>query len=288
MTEPIKPEPVEPELVEPEPVKPEPVEPEVGAVEVEPSPEPGAVADEPVVHPPRHRRRFGRGPVLAALLLAALGFSLVVQVRQTSVVGIASLNQSELVQILGTVTGQSQKVEQETQELLRTQAELRSGSDRAAAAEKAARERIQVLGILAGTVPARGEGIELSITDGENPVNSSAVLNAVQELRDAGAEAMQISSSGGSVRIVASTAFTDELSGSATGILVSRQLMRSPYTITAIGDRETMSSALKIPGGVIDALRQSGALGEVRDVDVATVSAVVGEARAGYASPAAG
>jgi uncharacterized protein YlxW (UPF0749 family) len=236
----------------------------------------------------RHRRRIGRGSVLAAVLLAALGFSLVVQVRQTHEGGLATLSQSELVQILGTVNNKSEQVEQETQELEQTAAELRSGTDQAALAERSTRQRLQVLGILAGTLPATGPGIQLVIEDGQGAVQASAVLNAVQELRDAGAEAMQINGTGGAVRIIASTAFTDPASPGQAGIEVSGVLMRSPYTITAIGQPETMSSALNIPGGVLDSLRQQGERGSVRSMQKLTVSALSQASSPTYATPGAG
>lgn len=242
-------------------------------------------------HRPEHRRRMGRASVLAAVLLAALGFSLVVQVRQTQVGGLSALSQPELLRILATVNDKSQQVEAETQELQRTEAQLQTGSDRAAVAERNARARIAVLSILAGTVPATGSGVQLTIEDGRSPASAAAVLNAVEELRDAGAEAMQISAPGAAVRIVADTAFTDvRAAAGATGqgIQVSGTTLPSPYTITAIGDAQTMQSALNIPGGVLDSLRQAGARGSVQTADSLTVSAVRPPPSTTHATPGAG
>ena len=58
-----------------------------------------------------------------------------------------------------------------------------------------------MLGILAGTVAAEGPGIVVTI-DGVD--DAALLLDTVQELRDAGAEAIQL----GDVRVVASTYFT--------------------------------------------------------------------------------
>ncbi|MFI7589265.1 DUF881 domain-containing protein [Spongisporangium articulatum] len=247
------------------------------------------------VHKPQHRRRFGRATVLAAVLLAALGFSLVVQVRQTSTGGYASLSQSDLVQILGTVNEKSAQVDRETQELQQQEQELRTGTDQAQAVETQVRKRLTDLQILAGTVPATGPGIVLRIDDPDGNVRANAVLNAVQELRDAGAEAMQIgtavgaapSAAGssatagatpvpattGAVRIVASTAFTDPEAVGQDGVEVSGTRVRPAYLITAIGSPETMDSALKIPGGVMDSLDQVGAHGSVLRSERLTISA---------------
>ena len=248
--------------------------------------EPASQPASPGEH--RHRRRLGRGSILAAVLLAALGFSLVVQVRQTQVGGLSSLSQPELLRILGTLNNKSQQVDAETQELLATEAELRSGSDKAATAEANARRGIQQLSILAGTVPATGPGVQLRMENAAGTVNAAAVLNAVQELRDAGAEALQISSPGGAVRIVVDTAFTDPRTPGTQGIRAAGTALQSPYTITAIGQADTMASALNIPGGVLDSLRQSGARGSVQTAERLTVSAVRPPPSQTYATPGGG
>jgi len=185
--------------------------------------------------------RPSRAHALAALLLGLLGFSLVVQARQTQTEGLASLRQTDLVQILDNISQRSARLEDESRRLQQTRDRLRSGSDAATAAEQAARERLQVLGILAGTIAATGPGIELDITDPQNRVTAAMLLDAVQELRDAGAEAMQV----GAVRVVAGTAFVD----GTNGVLVDRTLLTPPYRFLVIGDTQTLSSALDIPVG---------------------------------------
>src|SRR4051794_12887673 len=85
------------------------------------------------------RPRLTRAHLLAGLLLGLLGFSLVVQARQTQSEGLSSLSQSELVRILDTVTNRAERLDAQTRDLQRTNQELRSGSDQAAAAERATR-----------------------------------------------------------------------------------------------------------------------------------------------------
>jgi uncharacterized protein YlxW (UPF0749 family) len=210
--------------------------------------------------------RITRAHVLAAVLLGLLGFSLVVQARQTQSNALETLDQSQLVQILDNVNSQSDRLDIEARELQQTQAELRTGSDRAAAAERAARSRLQVLGVLAGTIPASGPGIRLTITDFGQQVSAAMLLDTVQELRDAGAEAIQL----GQVRVVASTALVDAGAGR---VRVDGVVLTPPYTFLAIGDPQTMSAALDIPGGVLETLHQSGAAGTVRTIDRLTISA---------------
>lgn len=244
--------------------------------------------DQPPTDPPsqqgaRVRRallswRPGRVHLLVGLLLGLLGFTLVVQARQTQTEGLASLRQSDLVQILDNVSQRSSRLEEETRELQQTRDRLRSGSDAASAAEQAARERLEVLGILAGTIAATGPGIQLDIEDPDNRVTAAILLDAVQELRDAGAEAMQLEM----VRVVASTSFVDGVNG----VLVDGTRLTAPYRFLVIGDTQTLASALNIPGGVLDTLQQNGATGTVTPRDDVAVTALRQVSAPEYARPA--
>ena len=72
----------------------------------------------------------------------------------------------------------------------------------------------------------------------------------MQELRDAGAEAIQINE----VRVIGSTSFVD----TPTGSRLTGRWYRRHTSIRAIGDPATMSSALAIPGGVIEGFTEAG------------------------------
>ena len=225
------------------------------------------------------RPRATRGQLLAALLCAVLGFAVVVQVRQNQTQGLASLRQNELVALLERISSNSAALDQETKKLQADRDRLTSGAAGSVAAEQAARERLEVLAILAGTAPATGPGIALQIVDPDRKVTAAALLDVLQELRDAGAEAVQIAE----VRVVASTSFAD----TPDGVQVDGQLIDPPYTLLAIGDPQTLSAALAIPGGVLDALGQQQAQGRVENRPTVTVDALHPVASPQYARPAA-
>jgi uncharacterized protein YlxW (UPF0749 family) len=109
--------------------------------------------------------RASRGQLLAAVLCALLGFALVAQVNQAAEADLSGLREADLVRILGDVTERSERLEAEAARLEGTRAELATGSDQAEAAREAAQERVELLGILAGTLPATGPGIRLAIAD---------------------------------------------------------------------------------------------------------------------------
>lgn len=227
--------------------------------------------------------RLTRAHLLAGLLLGLLGFSLVVQARQTQSESLSSLSQSELIRVLDTVTNQSERLDAQARDLEQTSQELRSGSDQAAAAKRATQARLEVLGILAGTLPAQGSGVTLQIEDPEGSVDAAQLLDTVQELRDAGAEAIQL----GTVRVVAGTSFVDADAVDG-GVIVDGTTLSAPFTFTAIGDSATLGTALDIPGGVLETLRQDGARGTVRSDNALTVTAIHEVRRPEFAVPNSG
>ncbi|GMA39633.1 DUF881 domain-containing protein [Mobilicoccus caccae] len=228
--------------------------------------------------PARDRRgllglRPNRSALLAGVLTLALGLAISAQINQTRDLGLESLREDELVSVLDTVTQRSARLDQEARELEAERARLAGGSAEDALAR--ARERVGDLAILAGTAPAEGPGVTVTISGGEGVVAASGLLDLVQELRDAGAEAIQI----GDVRVVASTAFQDR----DGAILVDKSPISWPLRTVAIGDARTLASALAIPGGVEESFRGRGATIRVDPADRVVVNALHAPSEPRYA-----
>ena len=223
------------------------------------------------------RPRATKANVLSALLALLLGFAVATQVRQNSSLGLESLRQSDLVNILDDATLQSARLDQNARELQVTRDQLVSGSTSGAAALKAAQERLDALGILAGTARAHGPGLRMTINDPAGKVTAPVLLDAIQELRDAGAEAIQVNN----VRIVASSHFNQ----GASGIEVDGRSVGQPYSIAAIGDPATMASAMEIPGGLSENVRQLGATITIAQEKELTVGALHAQSVPRYARP---
>ncbi|GAB3060461.1 DUF881 domain-containing protein [Sediminivirga luteola] len=196
--------------------------------------------------------RPGRSQLLAAFLCAILGFAATTQIRQTEADGLQQLSEAELVRIMADVGQRTERLEAERDELLAQQRELASGSDQQEAAREQARARAEALAILTGEAPVEGSGIVIEVTDPGRAVTAADMVGIVQELRDAGAEAIEISG----IRVVASTAITASADG---GVLIGGEEAEPPYRVAAIGDPETMDTALQIPGGVRDTVERRGA-----------------------------
>ena len=99
--------------------------------------------------------------------------------------------------MLDGLAGTTQRAEAEIARLERTRDDLQSStSAREAALDAGRSSRPTTLAILAGLVPVTGPGIRITITEADGPVDVDTLLDTVQELRTAGAEAIQINERG--------------------------------------------------------------------------------------------
>lgn len=213
------------------------------------------------------RPHLSRTQLLVGLLCLVLGFGLVAQMHTNrEEADFAAARQDELVGILDTLSQRSDRLRSEIRSLEQTRNELEEDT-RGEAAVAEARERASAYAVLAGTVPVNGPGIELVINDPGDKVTASMLLDTLQELRDAGAEAVQISG----VRAIASTYFRD---ADGPGIVVDGRQLSPPYRLLVVGDPHTLSTALDIPGGIMESLRSAGAEGIVTQQDEIRITAV--------------
>ncbi|MGH3711926.1 MAG: DUF881 domain-containing protein [Micromonosporaceae bacterium] len=238
---------------------------------VPPPPPPPDEAAEPQAAPEAPRRSAWAG-VLIGLLVGALGFGLAVQLRSSQTdPSLASARQEDLVRILDDLDGRKERLRDEIASLEDRKRQLNSGAKGREAALEEARRRADELGILAGTLVAEGPGLVITFRAGPKPLKADKILNAVEELRGAGAEAMQITGANDkAVRIVASTYFLDD----DGDLEVDGERLTGPYTLTVIGDPRTMRTALEIPGGVVSEVSKDNGTVTVDERDLVTVSAL--------------
>lgn len=221
---------------------------------------------------PRNTKR----QITVGVMCLLLGFAAVSSVQSNGTAdALASASESDLVQILDDVSQRRARLEQETRELTAARQQLLSGSAEQVIAQT--RDRVRALSVLAGTVPVYGPGIVVRMADPQNVIGADLMLNTVQELRDAGAEAIDINGR----RIVVNTWFED---GRQRGVNISGVVVRAPYIVTAIGDVNALGPALKIPGGVADAVRASGAQFALSTFENVTIDSIVQPTKPRYAA----
>lgn len=197
------------------------------------------------------------GPLLVVAVTAAVGFLLVSQLgaRERFSERLEAESEENLTRILASLTDEADALREEIGDLKVQLADLRASTREDDSAERTAREQLQSLAVLAGTVPVTGPGLVLVVEDPAGSVGYDNLIDTIQELRDAGAEAVAVNGQ----RIAASTA----LSPRDGGVAVDGTRLTPPYRVTAIGQPATLEGGLKIPGGTLDTLH---ALRDVRAV----------------------
>lgn len=248
-----------------------------------PSPEPQGIDATTVDGRSKLRRalalRATSRQAVIGILFLLLGFAGVSAARGTGTSGLlVTAREDEIIRVLDDLTERQARLEIEQRGLESARDRLLSGSEEQRLA--VARARADALAVLAGTVAATGPGIRMVIGDRAGAIDYTVLLDTVQELRDAGAEAIQI----GTVRVVASTWFDDAADG--VGVVVSGERLTAPYSILVIGDSSTLATALEIPGGVADTVRTAGATIMVSQETSVLVSALQPLATPQYARPA--
>ncbi len=187
-----------------------------------------------------------RGQLTVALILMLTAVMIVSTLRsQAEEPSYANLRRTELIQLLDNLSAETRRLETDIRELQRTRDELASGAEGAQAARAEANRRLDELEIIAGTVPVHGAGIRITISDPADKVSPELLLNGLEELRDAGAEVIEINDS---IRVTAAT----WLGLNSAGLLVADEhVVDSPITLDVIGDPATLEAGARFRGGLV-------------------------------------
>ncbi len=205
--------------------------------------------------------------VVITILFVALGFTLTAAVSGSANDSIlANARQSDLVSLLDDLAQREARLEAENSRLEAARETLLGGDEYSALNE--AKRRADALGVLAGSETIIGSGVKIDITGN---LTAGTLIDAIQELRDAGATAIQISDRSLAVRLVASSWFAD----SDSGVTVSGTALQVPITISVIGDATVLGPAMEIPGGLVDTVGSGGGIVTITESDNVDISAIV-------------
>jgi uncharacterized protein YlxW (UPF0749 family) len=223
--------------------------------------------------------RPSRAQVIVGVLLAALGFAAITQVRTNNTDNTyAGYREQDLVDVLSGLADTSQRAQREINQLEVSRRRLEQNRQAQSAAIAAAQKQAQELNILAGLVPVTGPGIRLTVTEGPRPVDVDSVLDTIEELRSAGAEAMQVN---GQIRLVAQSS----VQSAPGGLEIDGTLVHSPYVVDAIGDPHTLNGALNLVDGPVAQFKDAGATVEIDQRDSLDITAVRQASTPQYAQP---
>ena len=220
---------------------------------------------------------------LAVLLCLLLGVAIVTQVRQTeSGDSLETARPADLLVLLDSLQQREAALNTEVADLQRTLASLQASGSSDQAAIENAQARLAALSILIGTVAATGPGVTLTIEDTAPGVSAETMLDVINELRAAGAEAMEIrGQSPAAVRVGVDTWVV----GAPGALVIDGHTLNPPYSVLAIGDPPTLAAAMNIPGGAMDSIERVGGTMAVQQADRVDVTALRQPKPRQYAQP---
>lgn len=199
----------------------------------------------------------GRSQLIMAVALCLVAGATVTQIKATATTSTySSLRRTDLVAMLDDLQTESRRQQEEIDALEDTKRQLESGADSMRVAREEAQRRLDEAQLLGGSVPATGPGITMVITAPAGNVTADMMLEAIQELRDAGAEAIEFNDS---VRLVAQS-WVGRQSGA---LVVDGQQVTLPITIDAIGDPHSLEEGARFRGGIVSQLEADAVKGSV-------------------------
>ena len=206
-------------------------------------------------------KRLKRGEFAVVAAFAVLGFLLAVQlksVKLNTALDATSAGRLETLQELyNDLTTERDGLKSRLEE---TQKELEQYRDAAVSGESSAalKAEVEYLSMVAGLTDVEGPGVSVILSDSkaENTtgdeadylIHDSDLLSVINELRDAGAQAISFNGE----RILC----TSEVRCAGSVVMVNGKRFAAPFIIYAIGDPTTLYNALTMRGGVVDVLSQ--------------------------------
>ena len=238
-----------------------------------------AAGDSALLHGGRSRLAFG---TLAVLLCVVLGIAIVTQVRQTkSGDSLDTARPADLLVLLDSLRQRQATLNTEVSDLQNTLNSLQASGNTDQAAIQNAQTRLAALSILVGAVGATGPGVILKIEDPGPGVSPEVMLDVINELRAAGAEAIEINDAHQSVRVGVDTWIV----GTPGSLTVDTKTLSPPYSILAIGDPPTLAAAMNIPGGADDSIKRVGGRMSAQQADRVDVTTLRQPKPHQYAQP---
>jgi len=166
---------------EPEVETPAPAE--ALAPDPEPAPDVEPASAEAVPARPLIRARRRRDPLASALigiLTLLLGFAFAVQIRSADTPQVlAGAREEDLVRILDELNAREDRLRGQIAEQRTALDQLTNSDSQSATALDEARRRAEAIGILNGTVRARGPGLRMVIGDPDGVVRVEDMLDAI-------------------------------------------------------------------------------------------------------------
>jgi uncharacterized protein YlxW (UPF0749 family) len=182
-----------------------------------------------------------RSQLSVAAVAFLLGLLVVVQLRtQTGGSALQALSTQDLTSLVANLNSQNDRLRTEVGTLQNQLDELRANQATGATSIGQIESDLGRVRAWTGLDPVSGRGVTITVS---GPIEANAVEDLLNELRNAGAEAIAI----GDIRVVAKTT----VSGPPGSLDVDGFLLGNPFRIRVIGKPETLVGSLTRAGGII-------------------------------------
>jgi uncharacterized protein YlxW (UPF0749 family) len=185
------------------------------------------------------RRRRNQLTIAAVTFL--LGVLVVVQLRmQASSTAFAGLSSQDLTILVANLNDRNDQLRTEVATLERELEVLERNTERGDMSIDELRADLRRVRLYAGIDPATGPGVSIVV---RGSIDGQGIEDLVNELRNAGAEAMAIDT----VRLVPGIVAI----GAPGAVTVGDEALADPFTLSAIGAPDKLTGSLTRPGGII-------------------------------------
>lgn len=185
---------------------------------------------------PRSSSRFAVAVVAAILGVLAVG-----QLRgQAGVPGLSGLSSTELTQLIANLNAGNDRLRDELGDLGRQEQKLADARERGQTTVGDLTSDLARIRAWAGLSPVTGQGISILVS---GPIGGDGVEDLLNELRNAGAEAVAVDG----VRIVTGTV----VAGAPGALSVENAAIGTTFEIRAIGSPQILTGTLTRTGGVV-------------------------------------
>ena len=191
--------------------------------------------------------------LIVCIILVTVSFIQFKTVEKVNETDIENMREEELRE---QISAWKSKWEEANEKLEETNAKINEYNQKIESNEEASElleEELKKSQLILGTTDVIGDGVVVTLTDTEdNPITAEDLVNLVNELRFAGAEAISING----VRIISMTDFADI---DSYIIVKPSQRLISPYVVKAIGNQTYLVSNLCLKNsGFVDKYNDSG------------------------------
>ncbi len=217
--------------------------------------------------------------IVLGIVCLVLTAAIIVQVKTIKNFGIETNATFSEDSLRNEVLKWKEKSDNASEELGKVEKELEKQRAKATENDETSKnneKEIKVANTVLGLTDVNGEGVEITLKDNQDITTETAtndisyyvvhdidILSVVNELKNAGAEAISINGE----RIINTTSIT--CAGNVAQI--NGEKVGAPFIIRAIGESETLYEALNRPGGYIKLLNDSGIVSNIKKSNNITI-----------------